>query len=331
MVLKRTLIVVSILLLVAMLGACVRSASQPPASVVTPPTTEAESQAGQEGAPAASGEGAESGAGEGAEAGATTGAGEGAEAGATGEMPSKGEPLPTNEVLQRLELFVTQTAAAAGITGQQPGAVSPEGTPLPPGTEAQQPGSEEQTGEQASSEGQPAEGEQTGEQPAGETSGSQEEGEQPTATEEPQSQPSSPTATEESQAQSPSSADSQPAAIKITPTPGIPSSYTLQPGEFVYCIARRFDVNPFELLSINGLSTSSVVRGGTTLRIPQTGNHFPGERSLKAHPTQYEVPGGENIYEIACKFGDVSPDMIALANGIKSPYTLTAGQVLNIP
>ena len=34
---------------------------------------------------------------------------------------------------------------------------------------------------------------------------------------------------------------------------GVPATYTMQSGEFVYCIARRYNVDPNELLSINGL------------------------------------------------------------------------------
>lgn len=115
------------------------------------------------------------------------------------------------------------------------------------------------------------------------------------------------------------------------PTPGIPTTYTLQKGEYVYCIARRFNVNPAELLGLNGLGVSTVLSPGTTLKIPQTGNPFVAERSLLKHPTTYTVQAGDTVYTIACAFGDVSPDMIALVNGLKEPYTLTVGNKLNIP
>jgi LysM repeat protein len=124
----------------------------------------------------------------------------------------------------------------------------------------------------------------------------------------------------------------QPTVVKVsTPTPGIPKNYQLQKGEFPFCIARRFNVNQTELLNINGLYTSSVVPVGYTLKIPQTGNHFFGTRALQKHPTDYTVVAGDTIYTIACKFGDVSPDAIAEANGLKAPYNLSAGKVINIP
>jgi LysM repeat protein len=116
-----------------------------------------------------------------------------------------------------------------------------------------------------------------------------------------------------------------------TSTPGIPSTYTLRTGEYPYCIARRYNLNPTELLNLNGLSSFSTVYAGMTLKIPQTGNPFPGNRSLRSHPTTYTVQSGENIYEVACKFGDVSPDAIATANGLQAPYSISAGQTLQIP
>ena len=120
--------------------------------------------------------------------------------------------------------------------------------------------------------------------------------------------------------------------VNLQPTQGpLPKTYTLQKGEFPFCIARRFDVDQYELLSVNGLGTKSIVTAGDTLKIPQSGKHFVSDRSLKDHPAQYTVKSGDTIYTIACAFGDVSPDMIALANNLSSPYTLSSGQILNIP
>lgn len=113
-------------------------------------------------------------------------------------------------------------------------------------------------------------------------------------------------------------------------TPGRPSSYTLHGGEHPYCIARRFNVNPVQMLSLSGLSAGGSYPPGTVLRIPQSGS-FPANRSLKSHPTTYTVRANESIYSIACDFGDVDPNAIAIANGLSAPYTLTVGQTLQIP
>jgi LysM repeat protein len=109
-----------------------------------------------------------------------------------------------------------------------------------------------------------------------------------------------------------------------------PATYTLQEGEFVYCLARRFDVDPAQILSLNGLAEGTTIYAGTVLRIPQSGS-FPGARALRNHPTTYTASAGETLYGVACEFGDVYPDSIATANGLSVGTTLTAGQQLSIP
>jgi LysM repeat protein len=127
--------------------------------------------------------------------------------------------------------------------------------------------------------------------------------------------------------------ETQPAVVESVPSPtaGVPQSYTLQPFEFPYCIARRFNVNPAELLAINNLSRYSIVLAGTTLRMPQTGNPFPGERALINTPDTYTVRAGDTIYKIACLYGNVDPVYMAQYNGLKAPYSLETGQTLQIP
>ncbi len=110
-----------------------------------------------------------------------------------------------------------------------------------------------------------------------------------------------------------------------------PASYTLHHGEFPYCIARRFDVNPDDLLSINGLSSGNVYYPNLTLKIPQSGS-FPGTRALRNHPATYTVAASdETIYSVACLFGDVDPAAIAQANNVSPSAALTSGQQLSIP
>lgn len=118
----------------------------------------------------------------------------------------------------------------------------------------------------------------------------------------------------------------------VTPLAGIPATYVLQPGEFPYCIARRFNVDPQELLTLNGLSNGAIYYPDLSLRIPQTGNPFPSERALRPHPATYTVSSSQDtIYRIACYYGDVDPARIAAANNLTAPYTLQVGQTLTIP
>lgn len=124
---------------------------------------------------------------------------------------------------------------------------------------------------------------------------------------------------------------STPWVVVPTATPGLPLTYTLQPREFPYCIARRFNLDPEELLALNNLKDGQLFMPGLELKIPQSGKTFPGERALIPHPATYTVQANDTIYSIACAYGDVDPMMIAYANNLTPPYTLTAGQVLNIP
>ena len=123
-----------------------------------------------------------------------------------------------------------------------------------------------------------------------------------------------------------------PNVVVPTSTPGKPASYTLQLGEYPYCIARRFNVNPEELLAVNGLTNSSVVQAGTVLNIPTTGNAFPGNAALIPHPANYTVKSGDTVYSVACDYGNADPNQIIYANSLQGPtYPLTVGNVIFIP
>ncbi len=126
-------------------------------------------------------------------------------------------------------------------------------------------------------------------------------------------------------------APTQPPVVVPAATAGIPATYTMQQGEFPYCVARRFNVNPNDLLSINGLTTATTTYAGLELKIPQNGKTFPAARSIHQHPTSYTVKANDTIYSIACYFGDVDPLLMAQVNNLQKPYTLTTGATLQVP
>lgn len=124
----------------------------------------------------------------------------------------------------------------------------------------------------------------------------------------------------------------QPAA-SWSPTPGLPATYVLQKGEFPYCLARRFnlDITAFQNANPGVNFGGSYFDPGLSLKIPQSSVWNLGPRALKAHPAAYTVQSGDTIYIVACKFGDVDPNGIIAVNGLQSPFTLTAGQSIQIP
>ena len=177
-----------------------------------------------------------------------------------------------------------------------------------------------QTAVAQSGESQPDEGEESqpeeGEESQPDEGGESQPEEQPTA---------EPEATQEPEEES----DDEPDKPKDYP---VPNQWTLRKGEFPYCLARRFNIAPNAILSANGLSSSSVTYAGQTLRIPKDAGSFnAGNRTLKAHPTNYTVQSGDTVYSIACQFGDVFPQAIEDVNGLSGAYTIQVGQVLKIP
>lgn len=125
----------------------------------------------------------------------------------------------------------------------------------------------------------------------------------------------------------------KPQIIVPTATPGRPATYMIQQGDHYLCIARRYNLSPDEFLTLNNLSMNSQALVGASVKLPQGGS-WPssfGARALKAHPNTYTVQSGDTVNKIACAYGDVDPNGIIAANTLVSPYTLTAGQDLNIP
>lgn len=128
----------------------------------------------------------------------------------------------------------------------------------------------------------------------------------------------------------------------FTPLPqgAVPSTWTLHPGEFPYCIARRFNLDPEYLLSYPGneWTYGAPYFAGEVLVIPPASDPrrgpFPGDRALRPHPagTTYTVTGNDdtNLYAVACLFGDVDPNVLAQLNGLSVGATLNVGQVIKI-
>jgi LysM repeat protein len=126
---------------------------------------------------------------------------------------------------------------------------------------------------------------------------------------------------------------SETAKPEIVTVEGMPASYTLQKGEFPFCIARRYNVDPFELLDLNGLALDQIFYAGRVLVMPTSGAPFPTTLALHFHTPTYTVTSSEEtLRTIACYFGDVDPAALATANGLASADApLTIGMVLTIP
>lgn len=131
-------------------------------------------------------------------------------------------------------------------------------------------------------------------------------------------------------------------------TPSIPPasstsctvSHTVQRGEFLATIAKRFGVPMARIAQANGISDFSRIRVGQLLCIPGAAEPPPPvPRSSAAPPTaplprpsvtSYTVLGGDTLFAIARAHG-ISVRELMDANDIVDPRTLSPGQTLRIP
>lgn len=118
-----------------------------------------------------------------------------------------------------------------------------------------------------------------------------------------------------------------------TPVVTVPTTYTLQKGEWPICIARRYNLDIPSFFSMNGMNMNSKPGAGTLLKIPTTGSWNPvyGNRALVKHPATYTVAAGDSVYSIACRYGDVAPESILAVNNLGSANDIKAGMALRIP
>lgn len=131
----------------------------------------------------------------------------------------------------------------------------------------------------------------------------------------------------------PSGPTETPLVVIDTPTPlvGQSQTYIVQPGEWIYSIARKFGIDPDTLIAANNLQYPYDLSVGQELIIPAStgGTPEPGATPL-AGGTEYTVQAGDWIASIARKFG-VTENAIVEANNLVFPYTIYPGDVLYIP
>ena len=115
-------------------------------------------------------------------------------------------------------------------------------------------------------------------------------------------------------------------------------TYTLQEGEDLICIARRFDVSIALILSQNQLNTPNEAKTGDVILLPRNPSPWAltdgyGRRIVIPHPNPliYTTKAGENLFSIACSYGDVRPEDIAARNQLLLSDPLPAGTEIVIP
>ncbi len=148
-------------------------------------------------------------------------------------------------------------------------------------------------------------------------------------------------------------------AVRQTPTtpvkstrPQMVGTHTVQAGENLTVIARKYGMDADELMEVNDLTSPDLLRIGQKLKIQKssegaryslTRREIPAPlvttpvvaTPVKEEPkpvsyTRHMVKAGENLFRIGLRY-EVSPLDIMAENDINKPEALKAGTILRIP
>ena len=97
-------------------------------------------------------------------------------------------------------------------------------------------------------------------------------------------------------------------------------------GDTVYALGRRYNVDPKAIITENNLRAPYHLEIGQKIRLP--GAAAPAQAATR--DVQYRVEPGDTLYAISRKTG-VSVALLAQANNLRPPYTLSPGQVVVAP
>jgi LysM repeat protein len=143
----------------------------------------------------------------------------------------------------------------------------------------------------------------------------------------PEARPTSVPLTSEPTVISVAEASPTPLPPVVLPTATVPagqSEHTVQWGDTLFSLARRYGTTVEAIVALNGLADASNIRVGQVLRIPGTAAPVPGSGE------EYVVQPGDTLFSIARRFG-TTVDAIQRANGIVNPTYISVGQRLVIP
>lgn len=114
--------------------------------------------------------------------------------------------------------------------------------------------------------------------------------------------------------------------------------YTVQSGDTINTIAKKFDVDPDKLMEINNIQISSVIFEGHVLVIPQNSKFkneitddlsnvdITSDESIKLYHVQYN----DTFKKIGERF-KIDPNEIIKINKIKNDKKLYPGLIIKIP
>ena len=101
--------------------------------------------------------------------------------------------------------------------------------------------------------------------------------------------------------------------------------YTVQKGDSLYSIARKYNTSVDEIIKLNNLSSNNLSIG-QVIRIPEM--YTPSDQMIMPKYINYTIKKGDTLYSIA-KANNIDVDVIIKDNGLGS-NSLSIGQVLKI-
>jgi lysozyme len=117
-----------------------------------------------------------------------------------------------------------------------------------------------------------------------------------------------------------STSSSSSASSAASSASSTPSTYTVQRGDWIYAIARKFNVSVAALLAANPGIRPNLLYPGQQLNIP-AGTSSTGT---------YVVKPGDTLFSIAVKFR-TTVYAFQIKNNLANPHLIYPGQVLIVP
>ncbi len=108
------------------------------------------------------------------------------------------------------------------------------------------------------------------------------------------------------------------------------TSYQVASGDNLFRIAQNFGVSVSEIQQLNNMTSSSVLRPGDILRIPQKNQISAGnDQLLNQDIVYYEVKRGDNLWRIAGTFG-IPVEKLCTINNLTADSVIMPGDVIKV-
>ena len=110
------------------------------------------------------------------------------------------------------------------------------------------------------------------------------------------------------------------------------ANYLVRQGDTLWSIAKQFKTDPSSLLKANGLKSSSVLRIGQKLYVPDAGSADVEVAKARADAVRrelvnYKVRPGDSLWGIAKRFGVTPSDLLSWNNLAKNGYIRPGDQL----